>query len=58
MGKTNGANGEKEKERARGDAVASAILVGQVDALTLEGQDVEHHMVAAFNDPSPVSVVK
>lgn len=32
--------GDRERDRARGDAVANAILVEQVAAVTLEDSDV------------------
>ncbi|KAF8074962.1 hypothetical protein FPV67DRAFT_606515 [Lyophyllum atratum] len=38
------AQAEKDKERVRGDAVASAILVGQMEDMALDGQSVEGQM--------------
>jgi hypothetical protein len=40
-------NGEKEKERARGEAVAGAILVSQVSSMSLEDKSTESSSVAA-----------
>jgi hypothetical protein len=41
------AHGEKEKERARGDAVAGAILVAQVGSMSLEDKSGENSSMAA-----------
>lgn len=52
---TSKTQGEKEKERARGDAVANAILVGQVGSMSLEEVGMEGPTVAASKEPSPLT---
>jgi hypothetical protein len=47
-------NGEKEKERARGDAIASAILISQVGSMSLEDKSVESSSVAPPNEAAPI----
>lgn len=49
-------HGEKEKERVKGDAVASAILVEEFESMALEGQDLESQSVVASNEPSAAMV--
>jgi len=41
------ANGEKEKDRARGDAVAGAILVSQLGSISLEDRSTENSAITA-----------
>jgi hypothetical protein len=44
-----------EKERARGDAVAGAILVSQVGSMSVEDKSVENSSVASPpNEAAPV----
>jgi len=39
--------GDRERETARGDAVANAILVAQIEKISLEEKGSEHSLVVS-----------
>jgi len=47
---------EKEKERVRGDGAVGAVLVGQVEVMTLEGKPAERKPAASEKEPPSTAV--